>query len=109
MYLNTRLLEFIDHALAESGGNVIIIIQGDHGAPETLHKSRRLAILNAYYLPKGGNQKLYPSISPVNTFRIVFNTYFGTELDLLPDVSYLTSPDYLFDFTFVLETRLGCE
>ena len=109
MYLNMRFLEFIDHALAESGGNVIIIIQGDHGAPETLHRSRRLPILNAYYLPKGGYQKLYPSISPVNTFRVVFNTYFGTEFDLLPDMSYLTSRENLFDFTSVPETRAGCE
>ncbi len=109
MYLNSRLLEFIDYTLDVTRGNVIIIIQGDHGAPETLHSSRRLSILNAYYLPEGGNHKLYPSVTPVNTFRIIFDTYFGTELGLLPDMSYLTSPEYLFDFTYVPEMRAGCE
>ena len=45
----------------------------------------RHAILNAYYLPGDGSKKLYPSISPVNTFRVVFSHYFGADLDLLPD------------------------
>ena len=31
---------------------------------------------------------LYPSISPVNTFRVVLNSYFGENLPLLEDKSY---------------------
>jgi hypothetical protein len=42
-------------------------------------------ILNAYYLPGVDSSVLYPTISPVNSFRVVFNTYFGTNLPLLPD------------------------
>ena len=48
----------------------------------------RLSIFNAYYLPGGGNEKLYPEISPVNTFRIVFNHYFDTNFEILKDESY---------------------
>ena len=49
----------------------------------------RSAILTAAYLP-GGSQdsRLYPSISPVNTFRVVFNRYFGARYPLLPDRPY---------------------
>jgi hypothetical protein len=28
---------------------------------------------------------LHPRLSPVNSFRVVFNTYFGARLPLLPD------------------------
>ena len=35
--------------------------------------------------------KLYPSITPVNSFRLVFNHYFGTNFDMLADESYITS------------------
>ena len=44
-------------------------------------------ILNAYYLP-GYDGDLYATISPVNSFRLVFNSYFGGEYDMLEDVSY---------------------
>jgi hypothetical protein len=44
--------------------------------------------LNAYYLPDGGEKHLYSDISPINTFRIVLNHYFNTDLELLEDVHY---------------------
>jgi hypothetical protein len=44
-----------------------------------------MAILNAYRLPGDGVEKIYPSITPVNSFRVVFDTYFGTSLGLLED------------------------
>ena len=61
----------------------MIIIQGDHG----LDTEARMAILNAYYLPGDGAKMLYPTITPVNSFRVVFNAYFGQEYPILPDTS----------------------
>jgi hypothetical protein len=46
-----------------------------------------MAILNAYSVP-GGAPALYPSISPVNSFRVILNARFGESLPLLPDRSY---------------------
>jgi hypothetical protein len=49
---------------------------------------------NLYALLLPGHQNdgtLYSSISPVNSFRVIFNTYFGTDLPLLEDKTYLTS------------------
>ncbi len=96
-YLNKRMLEAIDTILEESDTPPIIIIQGDHGV-WMQPKDRRMWILNAYYLP-GNNDKLYPSISPVNTFRLVFNSYFGGRYEMLEDVSYFSPVPNLYDFT----------
>ena len=97
-FANRRLEEAIDSILAKSNTPPVIIIQGDHGpgsrldwsSPEGSCLWERASIFNAYYLP-GGSEQLYPSISPVNSFRVVLNTYFGTDLPLLPDRTYFTS------------------
>jgi hypothetical protein len=71
----------------------------------------RTSILNAYYLPGDGKNKLYPSISPVNSFRIVLNTYFGAELPLLPDRTYFTShrlEGQAIDITEKRSSRQNC-
>jgi len=81
---NNQLLVIIKTLLADSKIPPIIIIQGDHG----LKEENRYVILNAYYLPGNSNALLYPQITPINTFRVIFNTYFGTHFELLPDISY---------------------
>jgi len=81
---NNRLLVIVKTILANSKIPPIIIIQGDHG----FHQENRFVILNAYYLTGNGNELLYPQITPVNTFRVIFNTYFGSHFELMPDISY---------------------
>ena len=39
-----------------------------------------MSILNAYYFPGGRYEGLYEAISPVNSFRVVLNTFFGAKL-----------------------------
>jgi len=89
MYINDQILQVVDTIQSESATPPVIIIQGDHGPPPDLTNSPgiRMPILNAYYLPDA-NQELYPSISPVNSFRVVLNHYFGMNLPLLEDKSY---------------------
>jgi len=92
-YVNTRVITIVDKLLNESPEPPIILIQGDHGAPinwEGYGSSRenKLAILNAYYLPGIEVEGLlYDSISPVNSFRLVFDLYFNGDLGLLEDES----------------------
>lgn len=89
-FVEQRTIEVIDTILEKSESQPIIIIQGDHGTFSTGMKSREtLPILNAYLLPEGGERFLYPSITPVNTFRLISNIYFGTNFKLLPDRSYV--------------------
>lgn len=47
-----------------------------------------MKILNAYYVDKQTGADLYDSITPVNSFRIIFNDYFGESFPLLDDVSH---------------------
>jgi hypothetical protein len=83
-YINTRTLEAVKQVLANSKTPQIIVIQGDHGAFHVKPEDR-MKNLNAYYFPDGGSPQVYDSISPVNTFRVIFNRYFGADLPLLPD------------------------
>ena len=82
-FINGHLLSILPGIIANSKVPPIIIIQGDHGS-----KVSRFPILNAYYLPGAGKDKLYPTISPVNSFRLVLDTYFGAHYSLLQDVPY---------------------
>lgn len=97
VHLNKKVLEAVDTLLAESETPPIIIFQGDHG-PWLQPKEKRMWIFNAYYLPEN-NDKLYSKITPVNTFRLVFNTYFGGKYDMLEDVSYFSPVPKLYDFS----------
>ena len=91
-YVNKKVKVLVDILLAKSDVPPIIILQGDHGLVERergLIESEefvhRFEILNTYYLPNGGDELLYESISPVNSFRVVFNYYFDTDYELLED------------------------
>ena len=95
-YLNSRLPQILKTILEQSEQAPIIIVQGDHG-PRFVEIENQLKILNAYYFPDPVPE-LYSSISPVNTFRTVFNTYFGSSLPLIPDQSYTSRPKSPFDF-----------
>ena len=104
-YANKRILALVD--ILQRGPeetHPVVIIQSDEGpyptgmwtdTPEgrwdqaTADELReKYGILNAYYLPGVENPQLYPTISPVNSFRVVFNHYFDAGLELLPDRSY---------------------
>ena len=96
-FLNKKMLEAVDAILANSDTPPIIVIQGDHG-PWLQTNAKRMRILNAYYLP-GHNDKVYPTITPVNTFRLIFDTYFGGKYDMLPDISYFSPVPKLYQFS----------
>lgn len=96
IYTNRILEQTVDEILAESETEPIIVIQGDHsawGMPWSLHIEKdelasRTAVLNAIYLPEGCRTGLYPTMTPVNTFRTALNSCLGANLDILPDISY---------------------
>jgi len=90
-YTNRRILPILRSILAKSTVPPIIILQGDHGTKaQVSSRNARLTILNAYHLPGNSRMALYPEITPVNTFRIIFDQYFGGQLPLLNDVSYFS-------------------
>lgn len=115
-YITNQVEKLVDRILANSAEPPIIILQSDHGSGlglnirsmEQSDLEERMSILNAYYLPYGGREQLYDSISPVNSFRVVLNRNFGANLPLLPDRSYYSTwPDPLkfIDVTDRLKNR----
>ncbi|MCC6499622.1 MAG: sulfatase-like hydrolase/transferase [Anaerolineales bacterium] len=103
-FLNQKVLEAVDTLIAESDTPPIIILQGDHG-PWLQSNNKRMWILNAYYLPNH-DQGLYPTISPVNSFRYIFDEYFKGNYDMLPDVSYFSPVPKLYNFS---EVKNNCK
>lgn len=89
----------------------VIILQSDHGSGmgldwASLEKTdirERFSILNAYYFPGGDTVGLYPSISPVNTFRVVLNKFVGFDYPMAPDRSFFSEWDRPFDFIDVTD------
>ena len=102
IYTNKRILDIVKKIVRSAPKPKIIILQGDHGL--LLNPADRVAILNAYYLEGEDNEWLYPSISPVNTFRGIFNQYFHGEYEILEDTSFFSLYDDPFDFQIVQPT-----
>lgn len=110
-YLNSILTETITAILRQSDSPPIIILQADHGpgayldqdSNENSNLKERISIMNGYYFPDQGISGLYPTISPVNTFRLVFNRIFKTNFELLEDKSYFSTVGLPFNFILVPE------
>jgi len=97
-FVNKKTEEVIEHLLVEKENPPIIILQSDHGTrivPEESILTEKMLIwygnLNAYYLPRGGDSALYETITPVNSFRLIFNYYLNDTYNILQDRAY--SPD----------------
>ena len=104
-YANRRIEELVDGLVAAPGLDPIIVLQSDEGPhpirldedegafiwPEATDAElgEKLRNLNAYYLPGLDDTGLYPTISPVNTFRLIFDGYFDADLPLLPDRTFV--------------------
>ncbi|GAP19977.1 hypothetical protein [Leptolinea tardivitalis] len=99
-YVNSRIIPIVKSIIDNSKVPPVIIIQGDHG----WDADHRMQILNAYYLPDGGSSKIYNTITPVNTFRTVFNEYFGDSFPLLKDVSYFSDDEAPYAFKEIPHT-----
>ena len=113
-FANKKSIEFIDKIL-ENEKQAIIIIQSDHGsgfgvnfqAPTDDDVFQRLSNLNAIYFPHEKHREiLTDDRTNVNTFRIVFNTYFGSDYEMLEDRIYwglsIKKPFWFKDVTSIL-------
>lgn len=95
-YVNKTVLTTIDQILENTTKPVIIVLQADHGDGNYVDRNNltslgvdtRSAILNAVYFSDKDYSDFYPTLTPVNTFRVIFNNWFGTKYPLLPDKVY---------------------
>jgi hypothetical protein len=116
-YLNSLILDTIDQILEDSDQLPIIILQADHSSRvyneldpgDEIHFLLNAPILNAYLVPEDVQEALYPSITPVNSFRILFNNLFQTDLTLLEDITYhMDFFDPPFRFTRFCRNPISC-
>jgi hypothetical protein len=108
-YVTRRILAAVDGILATSERPPVILIQGDHGPGSHLQwgsvtktdMRERMSILSAYRVPDPS--RLYPGITPMNSFRVVLDEVLGTSLPLLPDRSWFSSFPTPYVFTDVTD------
>jgi len=110
-FVNKKTIEFIDGIL-EKSTDAIIILQSDHG-PSFLRKDgdnpsaefiqERGKILNAILMDKKATNSLYPEISSVNTFRVIFNNVFKDNFELLKDSTFYSSYERPYKFINVTD------
>ena len=88
-YTNQKVIAIIDSLFNKGAQKGILIFQSDHGIDDLDFRKRKDAFRNfsAIHFPDNNQEQLYDSMSNVNTFRIIFNKYFGQKLSLLPDSS----------------------
>ncbi len=99
IYIGKLLTETVDVLLDASGSKPVILVQGDHGPKSGLDQESAVntdmnevfPILSAYYVPDETRRKLYPSITPVNSLRVLFSSLFGMDLPLLEDDSFYST------------------
>ena len=96
-YLNGRIAQIVERIVEDSDIDPIVVIQGDHG-PEEGTAAERMSILNAIYLGGSELEDSYPTITPVNTFRLVTNQL-GADLPTLHDASFFSIYSDPFSFT----------
>jgi len=89
-FIDQAILPALHEIIAGSEKPPVIILMGDHGPPATKFTTpeARMKILNAYFVNSNAKPKLYDSITPVNSFRIILDEYFGGDYPPLEDISY---------------------
>lgn len=97
-YLNTRVLAAVDAILENSRTPPIIILQADHGSKVYSESDPPLEIKMRLFLPMlnaihAEGVDLYPGMTPVNTFRKIFDEVFGGEIELAQDSSYFLNAE----------------
>jgi len=114
---NHMVEAMIDRLLTDSETPPVIIVQADEGPypdfADTFNWTQsegsdqdlrvKSGILNAYYFPGVDQSALYSLISPVNSFRVLFNLYFEADLELLPDKYYYWYPGQPYRFIEVTD------
>lgn len=110
-FISKQTISMIQKIINNSKKPPIIILQSDHG-PASILGSRddwklnyshdavreRSSILYAVFLPDKKYSKFYQTITPVNTYPIIFNQYFKENNSLLPDKTYYTDYREMYGF-----------
>lgn len=115
------IIEDLVTTIQASGRPAAILIQADEGPfPKRDNKVPwqdapaeelriKTGILNAYYFPDQDYSGLRQDVTPVNSYRLLFNDLFDTDFEELPDLTYAFAKDNaIYEFHDVTR-RVRCE
>jgi len=114
-FANKKTIETVENIL-EHDKNSIIIIQGDHGTawgginsePKAEDAWQRLRNFDAIYFPDEEKRvQLNDDRTLVNTFRTVFNSYFGSDYEMLDNRMYWGYNEKPYSFEEVTQFLLN--
>ena len=96
--------------LVTSEHDTIVILQSDTGTGFKINWNQptdnmiieRLGNLNYIHFPNKNYEKL-DDVSPVNTFRIIFNEYFDENFPILEDKMYWSSAEHPYNYKDVTQ------
>jgi len=122
-FINKQILKIVDEIDRVSGRDAIIVLHGDHGARSqgqlggTPEQNReQMATFAAYRVPAKAQAAIYPGMSLVNNWRVIFSNVFGaTDLPLLQDRTFYSDPDRIYELEEIdlsgnfLKPRLGSD
>ena len=92
LHVNRLIIETVDAILLSSKTPPIIVLASDHGASD-LEDVDRHKIFAAVLLPGRASDAVGPRITSVNMWRVVLNSIFGLDFELLPDRIYFDFVD----------------
>jgi len=95
-FVNKEILKVVESIQNNEDRPTIIIIQADHGTNYSIDENNitddtileRLSILNAYYFSDKNYTTINEDITPVNTFRTIFNLYLDGNFEILEKKHY---------------------
>ena len=122
-FTNKKIIELVPNIIANSEIPPIIIIQSDHGVrfditlissnQETLTDEDIMTLqrgynnFSAFYFPDRDYDEIYDDMTPINTFRIVFNKFFNADFQILDDEMYFQFRDDSERFSNVTDIVLS--
>jgi len=112
IFANKITIEMID-SIQQRDDSAVIIVMSDHGGrlgvnwdnPTEMDYYRALNNISAFYFP-GHEGDIPEKIASVNTYRVLFNTYFNTDYEILEDRQMWYVPERPWDQTDVTEKLL---
>jgi hypothetical protein len=128
IYVNKLVIALVDELLSgPESSRPVVIVQADEGPypgepsrwgpdPSDRTLKRKFELLNALYFPataegRAARDTLYPTLTPVNDFRVLLHAYFDPGVALLPDRNYtFRDLDHVLELTDVtsrVRTLLG--
>ena len=113
-FTNMKIQKLVERLL-DTDEPPIIIIQSDHGSgfgidwenPTDAMLKEKMSNFHAFYLPNGDSSLMSEATTPVNIFRVLFNSYFNEKYEILPDKIFWVLWNKPYDFKDITDIVIG--